>query len=63
MQAGLENRRSLLNSRGIDHDTFMAETQADLKKQQDQGLYYKGAPFTAAQAAAGKTDSAAQGNS
>lgn len=63
MQAGLENRRSLLNSRGIDHDTFMAETQADLKKQQDQGLYYKGDPFTAAQAAAGKTDSAAQGNS
>ena len=50
MQAGLENRRSLLNSRGIDHDTFMDETAADLKGQQGKGLYYKGDPFTAAQA-------------
>lgn len=56
MQAGLENRRSLLNSRGLDHDTFMEETAADLKRQQDQGLFYKGDPFTAAQAAAGSTN-------
>lgn len=52
MQAGLENRRSLLNARGLDHDTFMEETAADLKAQQDKGLFYKGDPFTAAQAAA-----------
>lgn len=62
MQAGLENRRSLLNSRGLDHDTFMDETAADLKAQQGKGLFYKGDPFTAAQAAAGKTDPA-QGTS
>ncbi len=58
MQAGLENRRSLLNSRGIDHDTFMEETAADLERQQSQGLFYKGDPFTAAQASAGKTEPA-----
>ncbi len=51
MQAGLENRRSLLNARGLDHDTFMEETAADLRAQQGKGLYYKGDPFTAAQAA------------
>jgi len=57
MQAGLENRRSLLNARGEDHDTFLEETAADLKKQQDQGLFYKGDPYTASQAAG-----ASQGN-
>lgn len=62
MQAGLENRRSLLNSRGLDHDTFMAETKADLTKQQGQGLFYKGDPFTANQAAGGET-APAQGKS
>lgn len=51
MQAGLENRRSLLNSRGLEHDTFVDETAADLKIQQDKGLFFKGDPFTAAQAA------------
>jgi lambda family phage portal protein len=57
MQAGLENRRSLLNARGIDHDTFMEETASDLESQQAKGLYYKGDPFTAAQAAASSTSS------
>lgn len=57
MQAGLENRRSLLNARGLDHDGFMEETAADLRSQQGKGLYYKGDPFTAAQAAASSTSS------
>ena len=61
MQAGLENRRSLLNSRGLDHDTFMEETAADLKKQQEQGLYYKGDPFTAAQASGGAATTSSTG--
>lgn len=51
MQAGLENRRNLLSARGIDHDTFIAETSTDLKAQQGAGLFYKGDAFTAAQAA------------
>ncbi|WP_347270992.1 phage portal protein [Rhizorhabdus histidinilytica] len=51
MQAGLENRRNLLNSRGIEHDTFVEETAADLRVQQEKGLFFKGDPFTAAQAA------------
>lgn len=49
MQAGLENRRALLGARGIDHDSFIEETAADLKKQQGAGLYYKGDAFTAGQ--------------
>jgi lambda family phage portal protein len=51
MQAGLENRRSLLASRGLDHDSFMEETATDLKSQQDKGLFYKGDPFSAKQSA------------
>lgn len=61
MQAGLENRRSLLNSRGLDHDTFMDETAEDLARQQLKGLYYKGDPFTAAQMAAGAPSSTTTG--
>lgn len=57
MQAGLENRRSLLNARGIDHDTFIGETAADLKTQHTAGLFYKGDAFTAEQAAGGSTSS------
>ncbi|AOF97330.1 phage portal protein [Sphingobium sp. RAC03] len=60
MQAGLENRRSLLNARGTDHDIFMEETQADLQSQQGKGLFYKGDPFTAAQAQQ-STDTPSQG--
>ena len=44
MEAGLENRPNLLNSRGYDHDTFMAETAASLKVSQDLGLTFKGDP-------------------
>jgi len=46
MEAGLENRRSLLGARGIDHDSFLEETSADLKAQQEKGLFYKGDPFS-----------------
>ncbi|NLS25715.1 hypothetical protein S2M10_06850 [Sphingomonas sp. S2M10] len=56
MQAGLENRRSLLASRGLDHDVFMDETATDLKNQQGKGLYYKGDPFSPAQNAAASAD-------
>lgn len=60
MQAGLENRRSLLGARGVDHDTFIDETSADLKEQQGKGLYFKGDPFSPAQNAALGSDTEAE---
>jgi len=46
MQAGLENRPNLLNSRGFDHDEFMEQTAEGLKKTKALGLAFKGDPFT-----------------
>jgi lambda family phage portal protein len=49
MQAGLESRRNLVNARGYDFNTLMAEIAEDTKAQQGLGLLFKGDPFAPAQ--------------
>lgn len=45
MQAGLESRRNLVNGRGYDFDTLMAEIAEDQATQSKLGLAFKGDPF------------------
>lgn len=46
MQAGLESRSNLLNSRGFDHDEMMEEISAGQAVLKKLGLAFKGDPFT-----------------
>lgn len=49
MQAGLESRSNLLNSRGFDHDEMMAQIAKDQAALKKLGLAFKGDPFSPSQ--------------
>jgi len=46
MQAGLESRPNLLNSRGFDHDEMMDAIAKSMAKLKELGLAFKGDPFS-----------------
>jgi lambda family phage portal protein len=58
MQAGLESRRNLVNARGYDFNTLMAEIAEDTATQKNLGLLFKGDPFNPTQS--GSADQVAE---